>query len=205
MTNLMQIEADFLTSAAVQSEVNFQAIATLQDDLKDAKKSKFEKSLQLADQVLAATKWFDKASTKALLEANDIVWDTKEDFFNRALGMKRSYAYKLMRAAKLDEQVVNNFKSLCNEEESNGEDVERSIAALLKFANGSEEEQSVVREKTFATFSIAKDGINGDAGFSIRLTDAGIKMSGSVENENIDYNVQKLFSKLGRILAEQNA
>jgi hypothetical protein len=202
----MQIETDFLTSAAVQSEVNFQTIFTLQSEVSDAKKSKFDKSLKLAKLVIAATEWFDKSGTKVLLSDNGIEWDTKEIFFKRVLGYRRSYAYKLMKAGKIEQSVVTNFKRKCTQAENQGEDVERSIAALLKFANGSEEEQNVVREKTYATFSIAKEGINGDAGFSIRLTDAGIKMSGSVENENIDYNVAKLFDKLQRILREtQNA
>ena len=48
MSNLMQIEADFLTSAEVRSNVNFQSIFNLQSEVADAKKSKFDKSLKLA-------------------------------------------------------------------------------------------------------------------------------------------------------------
>lgn len=205
MTHLMQIEADVLNSAEVRNQVNFNQLFNLQSEVNDAKKSKFDKSLKLGKLVADALKWYAKAETKAYLSDEGVEFGTTEEFINRVFGWQKSFAYKMAKVGKLQEdapQVVTKFKRLCTQSENNGEDTNRSIEGLLKFAkaeaNG--EDQEVSREKTFATFSIAKDGLNGESGFSIRLTETGIKMSGTIEDENIGYNVTKLFGKLERIL-----
>jgi hypothetical protein len=69
----------------------------------------------------------------------------------------------------------------------------------LKFAKQEEsgnEEASVSTEKTFVTFSVAKDGLNGDTGFSMRLTESGIKISGELENEIVNNKIQSLFAEM---------
>jgi len=77
----------------------------------------------------------------------------------------------------------------------------------LKFANAEEngEETSVAREKTFATFSIAKNGLNGDSGYSVRLTESGVKVSGAVEDENIQSKIDVLFISLFNQLEQINS
>ena len=58
----------------------------------------------------------------------------------------------------------------------------------------------LARPKALATLSIAKNGLNGEKGFSIRINnDGSIDVSGEVMDGNIDYNIQKLFGKLQRI------
>jgi len=209
MSNLMQIEADFLNTAEVRSNVNFQSIFNLQSEVADAKKSKFDKSLKLAKLVNQSVEWFKSSETKTLLEDNGIEWSNTEVFFNRVFGWQKSFGYKMVKAGKLQEEnarVVTKFKRECTRAENNGEDANRSIESLLKFAkaeiNG--EETEVSREKTFATFSIAKDGLNGDSGFSIRLTESGFKQSGSVEDENVSQKIQQLFLQLAEVLNQQN-
>lgn len=206
MTHLLQIEADVLNSAVVRDQVNFGQLFTLQSEVADAKKSKFEKSLKLGKLVANALQWYAKAETKSYLSDEGVEFGTTEEFINRVFGWQKSFAYKMAKVGKLQEdapQVVTKFKRLCTQAENNGEDANRSIEGLLKFAkaeaNG--EEQEVSREKTYATFSIAKDGINGEKGFSIRLTDSGVTMSGTIEDQNIEYNVNKLFGKLNQILS----
>ena len=209
MSNLMQIEADFLQTAEVRSNVNFQSIFNLQSEVADAKKSKFDKSLKLAKLVHQSVEWFKSSETKTLLEENGIEWSNTEVFFNRVFGWQKSFGYKMVKAGKLQEEnarVVTKFKRECTRAESNGEDANRSIESLLKFAKAeiSGEETEVSREKTFATFSIAKDGLNGESGFSIRLTESGFKQSGSVEDENVSTKIQSLFLQLAEVLNQQN-
>lgn len=206
MTHLLQIEADVLNSAVVRDQVNFGQLFTLQSDYANANKNKFEKSLKLSKLVFQSLEWYSKAETKTYLSDEGIEFGTTEEFINRVLGYNKSFAYKLKKVGKLQDdspQVVTKFKTLCTRAENNGEDANRSVDGLLKFAkaeaNG--EEQEVSREKTYATFSIAKDGINGEKGFSIRLTDSGVTMSGTIEDDNIEYNVNKLFGKLNQILS----
>jgi len=203
MEHLLQIEQDFLTSSAVTSEINFASIFTAQANADNAQKAKFDKSIKLAEMVAKASAWYDKAETKAQLESNGIEWDNKETFFNRVFGWQKSFAYKMVKAGniKVDQgEVVTAFKRHCTAQENAGEGSNRSIAGLLKFAKGDTETTS--RPKALATFSIAKDGLNGEKGFSIRINlDGSIDMSGEVMDDNIEYNVTKLFSKLQRIVA----
>ncbi len=203
MNHLLQIEQDFLTSSVVTSEINFASIFTAQATADNAQKAKFDKSIKLAEMVAKASAWFDKAETKAMLESNGIEWDNKETFFSRVFGWQKSFAYKMVKAGniKVDQgEVVTAFKRHCTAQENAGEGSNRSIAGLLKFAKGDTETAS--RPKALATFSIAKDGLNGEKGFSIRINlDGSIDMSGEVMDDNIEYNVTKLFSKLQRIVA----
>ena len=131
-------------------------------------------------------------------------------FINRVFGWQKSFGYKMNKVGKLateDAQVVTKFKRKCTTAENNGEDAKRTIEELLKFANAEEngEETSVAREKTFATLSLAKDGINGDSGFSIRLTESGIKMSGVCEDNTIDNRIVDLFTILQNQLNQINS
>lgn len=201
MNHLLQIEQDFLTSSVVTSEINFASIFTAQANADNAQKAKFDKSIKLAEMVAKASAWFDKAETKAQLESNGIEWDNKETFFNRVFGWQKSFAYKMVKAGniKIDQgEIVTAFKRHCTAQENAGEGSNRSIAGLLKFAKGDTETAS--RPKALATFSIAKDGLNGDKGFSIRLNlDGSIDVSGEVIDSNIAYNVTKLFGKLKTI------
>lgn len=188
MEHLMQIEADFLSSAQVRSEVNFDTIFNLQSAVSDAKKTKFEKSLKLAKLVYKSVQWFNLESTKELLEENGIEWSNTEVFFETVFCWKKSFGYKMVKCGKLQEEqsnVVTKFKRKCTQIENSGEDAKRSVEALLKFAKAEEngEETQVAREKTYATFSISKDGVNGEKGYSMRLTDSGISINGEVAIE----------------------
>lgn len=207
MSNLMQIETDFLASAEVRQSINFDTIFNLRDSVKDAKKTKFEKSLKLAKLVNQSVQWFNSSETKQLLEDNGIDWSNTEVFFNNVYGWQKSFGYKMVKAGKLQEEqssIVTKFKRQCTQAENNGEDANRSVEGLLKFAKAEEngEETEVTRAKTYATFSIAKDGINGESGVSIRLTDDGVVVNGNIENNNIESYVMAVFTNM-EILVEQ--
>jgi len=204
MNHLLQIEQDFLTSSVVTSEINFASIFTAQATADNAQKAKFDKSIKLAEMVAKASAWFDRAETKAQLEANGIEWDNKETFFNRVFGWQKSFAYKMVKAGKLkieQGEVVTAFKRHCTAQENAGEGSNRSIAGLLKFAKGDTETTS--RPKALATFSIAKDGLNGDTGVSIRLTPEGaIEMNGEVMDEILKLDVAKVFMRMAQIVTD---
>lgn len=205
MNHLLQIEQDFLMSSVVTSEINFATIFTAQANADNAQKAKFDKSIKLAEMVAKASAWYDKAETKAQLESNGIEWDNKETFFQRVFGWQKSFAYKMVKAGKLkidQGEVVTAFKRHCTKQENDGEGSNRSIAGLLKFAKGDTETES--RPKALATFSIAKNGLFGQKGFSIRLNnDGSIDMSGNVEGMNVDIamQVERLFTGLQSINA----
>lgn len=201
MNHLLQIEQDFLTSAVVTSEINFATIFTAQANADNAQKAKFDKSIKLAEMVAKASAWYDKSETKAMLESNGIDWDNKETFFSRVFGWQKSFAYKMVKAGniKVDQgEVVTAFKRHCTAQENAGEGSNRSIAGLLKFAKGDTETAS--RPKALATLSIAKDGLNGEKGFSIRINkDGTMDMSGEVIHRLVEDEIMNVFSKLHQI------
>lgn len=200
MNHLLQIEQDFLQSAVVTSEIDFATIFTAQQSALNSQKAKFDKSIKLAEMVANASAWFDKPETKAQLESNGIEWDSKETFFNRVFGWQKSYAYKMVKAGNLkieQGEIVTAFKRHCTALENAGEGSNRSIAGLLKFAKGDTAETESKASKTVATFSIAKETINGDSGFSIRLTEDGeIKMSGELEDAYVKQCIEELFGAI---------
>jgi len=193
MTDLHNHEAIALANV---DAFDLNRYTALDEEATEKTKAGFEASLKQCAIVKAASDWYDTTEAQDYLADEGVLFDTKEDFFNRALSVSKGWAYKMIKVANLEPSKVREYKRNCTELEGQGERPERSVAALLKFAKG--ESQSTA--KALATFSIAKDGLNGDGGFSIRITaDGEIKQSGSIENENIDYNVQKLFSKLQQI------
>lgn len=197
----MQIEADFLAS---QSEVNFRTVWNLQNQVSDAKKSKFDKSLKLAKLVSQSLEWFKKPETKGELLEAGIEWTNAEVFFNRVYGWQKSFGHKMVKAGNLETSLVTKFKRKCTQLENNGEDATRSIEALLKFAkaeqNG-EEAEAPTRVKTLFSLSIAKDGINGDNGFSLRVTEDGnISESGEVVCTT---EISDMIVNLSRLIQEQ--
>ena len=201
MNNLMQIEADFLTS---QSEVNFQSVWNLQSQVSDAKKSKFDKSLKLAKLVSQSLEWFKKPETKGELLEAGIEWTNAEVFFNRVYGWQKSFGHKMVKAGKLETSTVSKFKRQCTQLENNGEDAIRSIEALLKFAKAEEngeEAEAQTRVKTMFSLSIAKDGINGESGFSLRVTEDGnITESGEVV---LTTEISEMIANLSGLIQDQ--
>jgi hypothetical protein len=201
MNNLMQIEADFLTS---QSEVNFRTVWNLQSQVSDAKKSKFDKSLKLAKLVSQSLEWFKKPETKAELQEAGIEWTNAEVFFNRVYGWQKSFGHKMVKAGKLETSLVSKFKRQCTQLENNGEDAIRSIEALLKFAKAEEngeEAEAQTRVKTVFSLSIAKNGINGESGFSLRVTEDGnITESGEVV---LTTEISDMITNLSRLIQVQ--
>ena len=194
MSNLHNHEALAL-SAVDAFDIN--RYNALDEEAAEKTKAGFEASLKQCAIVKAASEWYDTTEAQDYLADEGVIFDTKEDFFNRALNISKGWAYKMIRVANLDPNKVTQYKRTCTQLEGQGERPARSVEALLGFAK----DNTSPTAKALATFSIAKDGLNGDGGFSIRITAEGeIKQSGSIENENIDYNVQKLFSKLQRIL-----
>jgi len=149
----------------------------------NAKKKKFDTSLAISRIVTKGYEWY-KGEGKAMLNESGIEWKA-EDFFLKVYGWQKSYAYKLLKASALEEQVVDGFKTECDRIDAEGKEAERSIAALLKYAkdgsiggdeegDGGEGKPSVV-----ATFTFKAEGGN----VSVRImSDGSIKTS----NANIE-------------------
>ena len=210
MTHLMQIEAEFLASPEVHENVDFGGTLALANELREQGKKNFDKQLKLAVKFNEAMLWFRKPETKTMLDEAGIEWSTEKDFVERVFGWNYSSKYhnKLMRVAKISNEkpdVVTKFKRACTMAENNGEREVRTIAKLQEFANaieqGDEDETpEVSRPKTYASFSIAKEGINGEKGFSARLTTDGIVTNGELDEPYLNGKVRDLFKQMKNVL-----
>jgi hypothetical protein len=137
MSNLLSIESAFLSNANVKQALSLAEIRTVQRTLTNGQKKKFEQTLILSKLVLNAVNWFNSQEGKTVCTEEGISW-TNEEIGNKVFGWQKSFFYKVVKAAKLEEAIVETFKVKCDQAEANGQDANRSLEGLLKFAKQSE-------------------------------------------------------------------
>lgn len=133
MNNLLTIERAFLSLPQVKQGLKLAEFKTLQRNVENAQKKKFDSTLDLSKVVLASFEWFKSAEGQALCSEEGISWNS-EEFATKVFGFQKSFFYKLTRAGKLDDHLVNEFKAKCTELESEGQTPNRSLEGLLKYA-----------------------------------------------------------------------
>ena len=133
MSNLLTIERAFLSIPAVKQGLKLAEFKTLQRNVENAQKKKFDSTLDLSKVVQGAFEWFKSNEGQALCSEEGISWSS-EEFGNKVFGFQKSYFYKLTRAGKLATEVVDEFKRKCTELESEGQTPNRSLEGLLKYA-----------------------------------------------------------------------
>jgi hypothetical protein len=133
MSNLLTIERAFLSLPQVKQGLKLAEFKTLQRNVENAQKRKFDGTLDLSKVVLASFEWFKSAEGQALCSEEGISWSS-EDFANKVFGYQKSFFYKLTRAGKLEEHLVDEFKRKCTELESEGQTPNRTLEGLLKYA-----------------------------------------------------------------------
>ena len=133
MQNLLSIESSFLNLPQVKQALNLQEIRSVQRTITNAKKKKFEQTLTLSKLVVNAVEWFSSEAGQRACAEEGITW-TNEEIGQKVFGWQKSFFYKVLKAGKLQAEVVDTFTTKCNEAEAQGEDPNRSLEGLLKFA-----------------------------------------------------------------------
>jgi hypothetical protein len=133
MQQLLTIEQNFLNLPQVKDALNLSSIRTLQRTITNGQKKKFEQTLQLSKLVLTAATWFKSPEAKVQLQQEGISW-TAEDFSLKVFGWQKSYFYKVAKAGALQDELVETFKTKCDEVEAEGKDANRTLEGLLKYA-----------------------------------------------------------------------
>jgi hypothetical protein len=133
MSNLLTIERAFLSLPQVKQGLKLAEFKTLQRNVENAQKRKFDGTLDLSKVVLASFEWFKSAEGQALCSEEGISWSS-EDFANKVFGYQKSFFYKLTRAGKLETHLVDEFKAKCTELEAEGKTPNRTLEGLLKYA-----------------------------------------------------------------------
>lgn len=215
MTNLLNIESAFLSMPEVKQGLNLLEIKRLNATLSNGQKKKFATTLTLSAVVLKAFEWYSSEAGKALMSTEGISW-TAEDFANKVFGWQKSYFYKVVKAGKLAPEVVDNFNAKCDEVEAGGEEPNRTLEGLLKFAKaigentteggegesegGEGESESAdveVRVPTILTFTFKPEN---DKNVAVRI-DANGAIKTTNTNDEIFNAIQIL---LGQLANNQN-
>jgi len=128
--SLLSIEKNFLNLPTVKSALNLTEVKRTQRSINNAHKSKFNHTMKLTALIKSAVEWFESEEGKDTLREEGIEWN-KEAFGKKVFGYQKSFFYKLVKVANLDERIVEAFNTKCDEI---GADANRSIAGLLEFS-----------------------------------------------------------------------
>jgi hypothetical protein len=206
MSNLLTIETAFLSNQAVKQALNLTEIRAIQRTITNGQKKKFVQTLNLSKLVLNTVNWFNSEEGKQICASEGIAW-SNEDIANKIFGWQKSFFYKVVKAGKLDDAVVDNFNTKCDEAEASGQDANRSLEGLLKFAkvletasngsgNGEESEgeadaQVEIRVPTIFTLTYKTESGN----ISVRIDESG-KIKTQNSSEEIKQAIEFLTSFL---------
>ena len=147
MSNLLSIETAFLSQSEIKSALNLNDIKRIQRQITNAHKSKFGHTLTMAKLVVKAEEWFTSEDGKFKMQDAGLSW-SKEEFGQKVFGWQKSFFYKVLKAGKLSEQIVDAFNTKCDEADAQGKDVDRSLAGLLKFAQDFNDVETIINEET---------------------------------------------------------
>jgi len=147
MSNLLSIETAFLSQSEIKNALNLNDIKRIQRQITNAHKSKFGHTLTMAKLVVKAEEWFTSEDGKFKMQDAGLSW-SKEEFGQKVFGWQKSFFYKVLKAGKLSEQIVDAFNTKCDEADAQGKDVDRSLAGLLKFAQDFNDVETIINEET---------------------------------------------------------
>ncbi len=147
MSNLLTIETAFLNQSEIKSALNLNEVKRIQKQITNAHKSKFGHTLTMAKLVVKAEEWFTSEEGKFKMQDAGLSW-SKEEFGQKVFGWQKSFFYKVLKAGKLSEQIVDAFNTKCDEADAQGKDVDRSLAGLLKFAQDFSDVETIINEET---------------------------------------------------------
>ena len=99
----------------------------------NAQRKKYENSLALSKLVVKTVDWLQSNEGSAWMSSQDLSW-TNEDIAINVFGWQKSFFYKLLKVGKLKDEVLVSFNEYCENEDTEGQKLNRTIENLLKFA-----------------------------------------------------------------------
>ncbi len=186
MSTLLAIEVDFLRNSQVETALDLRSIRSLQRTLANGQKKKFAQTLELSKKVVSVANWFASEEGKQATAEAGIYW-SNEAIGLKVFGWQKSYYYKVLKAGKLDDAIIEEFNSLCDQAEAQGQEPNRSLEGLLKFTRsaggettgeaGGEETEEGEGEATERAIEVRIPTIftmtykGGDKNVSVRVTE----------------------------------
>ena len=113
MSNLLSIETAFLSQSEIKNALNLNDIKRIQKQITNAHKSKFGHTLSMAKLVVKAEEWFNSEDGKFKMQDAGLSW-SKEEFGQKVFGWQKSFFYKVLKAGKLSDQIVDAFTTKCD-------------------------------------------------------------------------------------------
>lgn len=166
MTQLLSIETALLALPQVKAGLNITEIRKVQRTLTNAQKSKFTNTIALSKLVLKAHEWFSSDEGKAVFREEGVSW-SNEEFGNKVFGWQKSYFYKVLKAGKLPQEIIDLFSTKCDIAEAEGQEPNRTLEGLLKFARAAAETEG--SGKGEGEGSGSEDGEEGGAEVEVRV------------------------------------
>ena len=186
MSTLLAIEVEFLRNSQVETALDLRSIRSLQRTLANGQKKKFAQTLELSKKVVSVANWFTSEEGKQATAEAGIYWNN-ETIGLKVFGWQKSYYYKVVKAGKLDDVIIEEFNRLCDEAEANGDEPNRSLEGLLKFTRsggntttetgGEESEEGESEETTERAIEVRVPTIftmtykGGEKNVSVRITE----------------------------------
>lgn len=176
MPNLLTIEANFLRLPEVASALRLNEVRSIQRTITNAKKKKFEQSLALSGHVKVAFEWFKSPEGQARFREEGITW-TAEDFGQKVFGWQKSFFYKMVKVANVPAEVVERYSEVADER---GEDSQRSVEELLKYASAVENGESAVESAPRPAVVLSLSLNHPDGKITLKVNEAGeVKVTGA--------------------------
>jgi hypothetical protein len=201
MSNLLTIEQAFLSLPQVKQALNLNEIRAVQRTIVNAKKKKFDQTLQLSKLVGGVVAWFASEDGQRLCAEEGITW-SNEQIGLKVFGWQKSFFYKVVKASKLKDEVIETFKTKCDELETQGEEPNRSLEGLLKFAKqvengqtdggeeGEEGEEAQVETRAQVVFSMTYEGLK------VKVDANGIVSIKGGDNQNVVDAIEFLYRSI---------
>ena len=180
-TELLTIEENFLSLRKVKSGLRITEFNAISKTLETSSQKKFNACIEMSKIVASAIQWADSPDGQLVFESEGLKW-SKDELFRKVFGFQRSYGYKLIRVAKLNDEVIQEFNALCD----NDRNASRSIESLLKWCasdvtandggdtEGDSGEGSEVGQKAVFTLSFkAKEVLGSDKNIAFRVNADG--------------------------------
>ena len=198
MSVLLSIETAFLNLPQVKLALDLQNIRSCQRVIANGQKKKFAQTITLASLVVKATEWFASEEGIRTCTFEGISW-TNEQIGAKVFGWQKSYFYKVVKVGKLAEGVVSSFNTKCDEVEANGEEPNRTLEGLLKYAKlvpiegeggegegeGAEPEVEVRVENiftlTYKPYDGSKVSVKIDAQGNVKTNNIGAQIDAAID------------------------
>lgn len=186
MSNLLAIETAFLSLPQVKQSLSLTEIRSAQRVIANGQKKKFEQTLQLSKLVVTAVNWFASEEGQRVCSEEGISW-SNEEIGIKIFGWQKSFFYKVVKAGKLESEVIESFNTKCTEIEASGSEANRSLEGLLKFAKqvnavntettdseNTDSEQTEIQPEIRANviFSLSYKTESGN--ISVKIDDSGV-------------------------------